>query len=254
MMPLTADQPLVAMVTPMSYSSRFAAVRPSVMGGGTSWSINAAPGYAYGAIGGVKLHGGAVAAMDPMIGPTMYANPFATLGWHAVMYLGSSQARTFPFGGIMTALGASIYTVTEVGSGVLAFDLPAGLPITSSIDQVPLVIDGAEIPLDLTKPVEITTQVDRTGNTVYQMTLWEMKLSADMMRVEIVPIVDSITPSDPPRFRLPPELFLVEHYYFVTFRSMKGGLTGAATGDLQTVTLPLTVASADSAVFKVKGP
>ena len=252
MMAVTPDQPLSAAVTPMAYTQRFAAVRPAVTGGGTSWALTAAPGYAYAASAGVKLHAGAVAATDTMIN-TMYANPFDSLGWHPLVFISSAQARTFSFSGVMTSLGANMYTAAEAGTG-LTFDMPAGLPITMRVNQMPLTIDGAMLPLDLTMPVEFDAQFDRTNNSAYQMTLWEMVLSADMMRVENHPIVDAITSGDSPKFRLPPELLMVDHYYFVTFRSMKGGLTGAATGDLQTVTLPISVAAADSAVFKVTMP
>jgi hypothetical protein len=66
-------------------------------------------------------------------------------------------------------------------------------------------------------------------------------------------VVDALA-TDGPKVRLPPELFQVGHYYYVDFRCIQGGFTNAASGDLQTLTLPYSVSRADSAVFQVVAP
>jgi hypothetical protein len=250
--PVTANRTLTATVTPATYAQRYTAVRPAVGGLGQSWVITAAPGWSIGSNVGPLLHAGGVAATDAMIS-AMYGNPFESLEWRSLLQFTTSATRTHMFQGMIAmTLSAGMYTVTEPSSS-LTLDLPAGLPISISANQIPLSTDGATVMLDLTKPVVIEATIEKPNTTLYLATLYEVVLGMDQMTVERRVVVDAATTGEP-KLRLPPELFQVGHYYYVDFRCVQGGYTNAATGDLQTLTLPYSVSRADSALFQVVAP
>ncbi|MGF2075735.1 hypothetical protein, partial [Enterococcus casseliflavus] len=66
-------------------------------------------------------------------------------------------------------------------------------------------------------------------------------------------VVDALTTSEP-KIALPPDLFAVDHWYAIDVRSVHGGFTGAADGDLESFELPVSISRADSAVFQVVAP
>lgn len=244
-----ANLTLTAMVSPTSYAQRYAAVRPAVAGLGQSWSLNAAPGWAIGSNTGPQLEAGTVAITDTMI-QAMFGNPFESLGWKSLVQFTTSSSRSHMFQGMVAmSLGAVMYTVAEPSTS-LTLDLPAGLPINIIANQVPLSTDGMMVALDLTKPVVVEAIIDKPNSTAYFTTLYELTLSTDMMTVERKIVVDAITTGEP-KLSLPPELFQVGHYYYIDFRCMQGGFMAAASGDLQTLTLPYSISRADSAVFQV---
>jgi hypothetical protein len=247
-----ANKPLSATVTPSVYTQRFSAVRPAVTGLGTSWSVNASPGWSIGSNAGTRLHAGGVAATDSMIS-TMFGNPFESLDWRALIQLTTQSTRTHMFQGVAAmTLSASMYTVAEP-TGTLTFDMPAGLPINIRANQVPLSTDGMTVPLDLTKAVEIDAITDKPNGTLYLVALYEVTLGTDGTTVERTVIVDALTTGEP-TLTLPADLFQVGHYYYLDFRTIQGGYTNAAMGDVQTLALPYSVSRADSAVFQVVAP
>jgi hypothetical protein len=247
-----ANKPLLAAVMPATYMQRFSAVRPAVTGLAQSWIVNAAPGWSIGSNVGPRLHAGTVAATDSMI-TTMFGNPFESLDWRALFQFSTQSTRSYMFMGLVAmTLSASMYALAEP-TGTLTLDMPAGLPINIRANQVPLSTDGMMVPLDLTKAVEIDAITDRPPGTIYTATLYEVALSADMMQVERTIVVD-VAGTGEPKVVLPPDLFEVGKHYYVDFRSMNGGYTDAATGDVSTVTLPYSVSRADSAVFQVVAP
>jgi hypothetical protein len=67
------------------------------------------------------------------------------------------------------------------------------------------------------------------------------------------PIVHAATTGEP-KVRLPADLFQVGHWYYIQFGVAQGAYLGAATGDLQTYTLPVSISRADSALFQVVMP
>jgi hypothetical protein len=248
---VAASETLTATVTPATYAQRYTAVRPAVTGLSQSWIVNAAPGWSIGSNAGPRLHAGTVAPTDTMI-TTMFGNPFAA-EWRSVLQFTTSSARSYMFQAMVALpLSASMYTVAEASS-TLTLDLPAGLPINISANQVPLSTDGMMVMLDLTKPVVIEAITDKPNATLYSATVYEVALSADMMKIDKRVVVDAVTTGEA-KLRIPPELFEVGKYYYVDFRCMQGGYTNAAAGDLQTLTLPYSVSRADSAVFQVVAP
>jgi hypothetical protein len=251
--PVPANLPLTAMIMPATYTQRYSAVRPAVTGLAQSWSVNAAPGWSIGSSAGPRLHAGVAAMTDTMVS-TMFGNPFDGSGWRSLFQFSTSASRTHMFQGMFAlGLSASMYTVTEPGTSTLMLDLPAGLPINIRANQIPLSIDGMMVTLDLSKPVEVDAITDKPNSTLYLVTLYEVALTADSMGVERKIVVDALTTGEP-KLRLPPDLFQVGHSYYFDFRTMQGGFTNAATGDLQTLVLPYSVSRADSAVFQVVAP
>lgn len=247
-----ANKPLIATVTPTTYSERFSAVRPAVSGLTQSWVVTAAPGWAIGSTTGPRLHGGSVAAMDTMIS-TMFGNPFESLDWRSMFQLTVAATRTYMFEDTAAmTLSSSMYTVAEP-SDMLVLDMPAGLPINIRANEVPLSTDGMTVPLDLTKAVAVDAILDKPNCTVHVVTLYKVALAEDMMSVVRTIVVDVATTGEP-KVLLPPDLFEVGSSYYFDVRCMQGGYLDAATGDLQTVTLPYAVSRADSAVFEVVAP
>ena len=247
-----ANKSLTATVMPATYTQRFSAVRPAVTSVGQSWSINASPGWSIGSNAGPRLHAGGVAATDSMI-TTMFGNPFESLDWRALIQLTTQSTRTHMFQGMAAmTLSSAMYTVAEP-TGALVFDMPAGLPINIRANEVPLSTDGMTVALDLTKPVEIDAITDKPNGTVYLVTLYEVALGMDGTTVDRTAIIDALTTGEP-TLTLPAKLFQVGSYYYLDFRTIQGGYTNAAMGDLQTLSLPYSVSRADSAVFQVVAP
>lgn len=247
-----ANDPLNAAIDPTTYAQRFSAVRPAVAGLSMPWSITAAPGWELGTIEGPRLHAGSAATTDTAIA-AMFGNPFESLGWHSLLRFITQATRTYMFQGtIAMTLSAQMYTLQEP-SDTLTLDMPAGLPINIRANEVPLSTDGMTVPLDLTKGVVIDAITDRQDNTIYFAALYEVAASADMTAVERTIVVDALTTGEP-KITFPPDLFQVDHFYYIDFRCVQGGFVDAASGDLESLTLPYSVSRADSAVFQVVAP
>jgi hypothetical protein len=252
MVAVPANRPLSAMVMPSTYMQRFSAVRPSVSGLAQSWFVNAAPGWSIGFSAGPLLQAGSSAMTDAMI-TSMFGNPFESLDWRSVFQFSASASRTYMFmGTLAVGLSAQLYTVTEP-TGTIALDMPAGLAINIRANQIPLSLDGMTVALDLTKAVEVDAITDKPSSTTYLVSLFEVAPSMDGMSAARTLLLDALTTGEP-KFRIPPEFFQVGHYYYFDFRSVQGGYTNAAMGDLVTYKLPYSVSRADSAVFQVVAP
>ncbi len=246
-----ADKALNAAIDPTTLAQRFSAVRPAVSGLSMPWRISAAPGWTLGSTTGARLNAGSAATTDTAIA-AMFGNPFESLDWRSMLQFTAQATRSYAFQGIAMTLTSSMLTVQEP-SDTLTLDMPAGMPINIRVNEVPLSTDGMTVPLDLTKGVVIDAITDKPDNTVYFATVYEVALGADMTTVERTVAVDALTTVEP-KLTLPPELFQVDHFYYVDFRCMQGGYLGGAAGDLETVTLPFSVSRADSAVFQVVAP
>lgn len=250
--PVAATNALNAAIDPTTYAQRFSAVRPAVAGLSMPWNVTAAPGWELGSNAGPRLHAGGAATTDTAI-TAMFGNPFESLGWHSLLQFVTQATRTYSFQGLVAmTLSSAMYTVQEP-SDMLTLDMPAGLPINIRANEVPLSTDGMTVPLDLTKAVVVDAITDKPANTVYFATLYEVALSADMTTVERTIVVDALTTGEP-KITFPADKFQVDHFYYIDFRCMQGGFLDAASGDLETVTLPYSVSRADSAVFQVVAP
>ena len=251
LVPVPANRPLGATIMPNLYAQRFGAVRPAVVGLAQSWVVNAAPGWSIGSNAGPLLHAGSAAMTDTEI-TTMFGNPFESLDWRAVFQFATSSSRTYMFmDTVALPLGAAMYTVAFPGT--LTVDMPAGLPINIRANLVPLTTDGMTVTIDPTKVVEVDATTDNPTNTLYIVTLYEVALATDGMSVTRTPLVDALATGEA-KVRFPGDVFEAGKYYYFDFKSMQGGYTDAATGDLVNVTLPYSVSRADSALFQVMAP
>ena len=252
-----ANTTLTAAIDPAGYATRFAAARPGVNGTSLGWRLNAAPGWSVGLDNGVRLVNGAAVATDTTI-TTAYGNPFESLDWKALFLFSSNSSRTYGYvENAMTAnitLSANMTAVSEANTTTSVL-LGAGLPITIQANDQTLVTDGMTLPLDLSQPVVIEATLDKPTNTYYQLTLIELGLDVSGTAPVVTrrTVVDAVT-AGAAQFRLPPDRFTVGKSYYIAFRAYQGGPTGAPDGDLQTVTLPYSYASLDSAVFTVGMP
>ncbi len=245
----TTDSMLEATIDPPALNTRYSAVRPSLMTAlAQSYFVRAAPGWSVGQPQGISLVQGSLAATATSIAAG-FGNPFTSLGWTSIVEYTTSQSRTYMFDMTHTVtLTATMQTLAEVGSEPLTLDLPAGLPITISIDATPLTVDGMSVQLDLSKPVVVDATLDRPQSSLYVARLVELDpSSATVTKTLVAEMVVTGTPT----FAFPPELFQPGHTYYVTVVSAAGGFTGAATGDLQTVSFPYTSGTLDSGVFTV---
>jgi hypothetical protein len=250
MVPVPANKPLAATITPSTYASRFSAVRPAVSGLSQGWNVVAAPGWSIGATAGPLLRAGGSAMTDTSIS-TMFGNPFESLDWRSLFQFAATETRSYTFMGMAIGLSAQMYNLVEPpATGSITVDMAAGLPVNIRANEVPLSVDGMAVMLDLTKPIEVDAITDNAKATVYYATLYEVALSSDGTSVTRTPIVEAATTGEP-KLKFPQELFQVGHYYYFDFRCVLGGFMNAAMGDFQTLTLPYTVSRADSAVFQV---
>ncbi|HSD89936.1 MAG TPA: hypothetical protein VLB44_20535 [Kofleriaceae bacterium] len=240
------DTPLTATIDPTGYATRYSAVRPATTGLGMTWRVAACPGWSIGIDGGVVLNSGGSAMTDMMINAP-HANPFESLGWKTLMTFTTSSSRSYTYMAVPIGLGASMQTIAEPGSSI-NLNLPAGLPITIRANLTPLTTDGMMLTLDLTKPIAVDAIVDKMSATLWGLSVHEIQVNGTTATRTLV--TDAVT-TGMPSFKLPPELFQAGHTYVITFRAYEGGFPNAASGDLQTVTLPVSVSSLDGALFTV---
>lgn len=247
---VTADKTLNASIDPTGYSTRYSAVRPAPMGLAMSYNITAAPGWSVAATVGITLKSGGSAMTDTSI-TGMYANPFESLGWKSLLVFSTSTSRMTPFTymGMPVGLNAGMTQVLEEGSSN-SIGLAAGLPITIRVNSTALTTDGMNLALDLTKAVEVTADIDKTATpTAIGVTLDEVQ--ANGSRKTVVDAITTPVAGQPAKVTLPPDAFEVGKTYVIRFRTWDGAFTGAATGDLQTISLPFSTSYLDGGVFTV---
>jgi hypothetical protein len=138
--------------------------------------------------------------------------------------------------------------ITYVDAGATAAPLDAGLPTTILVGTTQLNSDGQMLAVDASKPVEVTFLSDKSSNTLYQMTLYELVLNG--MAYDRQVVVEGLATQ--PTFDIPSDLLVSGHTYVIRAGCIQGGYTMAATGDLQTSSFPISFGQLDSGVFTVQ--
>lgn len=256
-----ATEPLTATLAPATFSTRFSAVRPAVSGLGLTWRITAAPGWSIASDQGVVLHDGTLTPMDTMVSE-MFSNPFESLDWRSVFTFSALSTRTHMFTQgtttVPVSLEARLRTLAAVAPATpIPVDMPCGLPTTIRANLVMLATDGMTLPVAPDAPVSVEVLVDRPSNTLYQMIVVELGISttgttSGVTRKTVLELLTTSGPTGSATFTIPPGVLAVGTSYYVKVRAFQGGFTEAASGDLQTVSLPFSVGSFDSAVFTVE--
>ena len=245
MVSVTTDKTL-SVPLPTDLATRYSAVRPAVGTPGSSWSVTAAPGESMGVANGVPLLSGSPAAADTMVTGT-YGDPFESLGWPAAFTLSTSASRTYMLNTIAVTLGASLST--QVDASATAAPLDAGLPTTILLGTTQLNSDGLMITVDPTAPVDVSFLADKSSNTLYTATISELVMNGTAYDRQ--PVIAAVTSPDP-KFLFPAGTLQSGHIYVIRAGCLQGGYTGAATGDLQTRSFPLSQGTLDSGVFTVQ--
>ncbi|MEO8840684.1 MAG: hypothetical protein ABI591_07985 [Kofleriaceae bacterium] len=242
------DKMISAQIAPTALATRYAAVRPAIGSLALGWSCVAAPGYQRGLVNGPTLNDGGILASATTI-TGAYGNPFASLGWKELLFYNSYETRTVTLPGAQTfGLSAGLQTIVQPMSGQ-TFDMPAGLPQTISLNDMPLTSDNMAVYVDPAKYVHITMVNDRTTNTFVQAELFEV-LTPDAMTVTTKLVLDALA-VDPTALVMPPDVFVAGHTYFIQAITRQGGWPNAATGDFQTQAPPFYVGYNYSGVFTV---
>jgi len=245
MVAVAADKTL-SIPLPTDLATRYSAVRPAVGAAATSWSVVAAPGETIGISAGVPLLSGAPASTDTMV-TGMYGDPFESLGWPAVFTLSTSASRTYMLMATPVTLGAALNTAVDASA--TAAPLDAGLPTTILLGTTQLNSDGLTVTVDPSTPVAVSFLADKSSNTLYSATIYELVLNG--ATYDRTPVVTAATAPDP-KFLFPAGTLQSGHTYVIQAGCLQGGFTGAATGDLQTRSFPLSHGSLDSGVFTVQ--
>jgi hypothetical protein len=245
---IAVDKTLSSQITPTALATRYTAVRPAVGTLALGWECVAAPGYQRGIVDGPLLNTNGIVATATML-TGVYGNPFASLGWQELLFYNSLESRTVTLpSGQTFGLDAGLETIVQPAPGQ-TFDMPAGLPQTISLADVPLTSDNMAVSVDPSKYVHITMVNDRTTNTFVQAALFEV-LTPDAMTLTTKLVIDA-TAVDPTALVLPPDVFVVGHTYFIEAITHQGGFPNAATGDFQTQAPPFYVGYNYSGVFTV---
>lgn len=246
------DQTLDVTIQPDAVDPRYQQVRPAVASLGMAWYLHASPGYLYANTNGPLLNAVGVAPTDPGALTAAYGNPFTNLGWKTVMTWSTNERRTYtPAGSMIGAtLYAGMYEVAEPTAGS-TLDLPAGLPVTVKIDQMPLLVDGVTLTLDPAKAVDLSFDVEagHLDNTFYQVNLYELvpNDANTALQYEVRLGCSGLAP----HFVVPRSLFSPGHLYTLRAISVKGGYPALASGDLTNRDLPESVSYLDSGVFEI---
>jgi hypothetical protein len=242
------DKMLSAQIAPTALATRYTAVRPAVGSLALGWACVAAPGYQRGAVNGPTLNDSGILPTATTI-TAAYGNPFASLGWKELLFYNSYESRTVTLpGGQTLGLNAGLETIVQP-SASQTFDMPAGLPQSISLNEMPLATDNMTVTVDPTKYVHITMVNDRTANTFVEVALFEV-LTPDATTVTTKLVIDALA-VDPTALVLPPDVFVAGHTYFIEASAHQGGFPNAATGDFQTQAPPFYVGYSFSGVFTV---
>lgn len=244
------DVPLdrtIAVTIDPTVPNRTAAQRPVVAGQGMSYSITAAPGAAVGQNAGPQLASAVIPPASPALLTATYGNPFAA--WPAVLRVGMSASRTvtpFDLPGTAYLYGGALF-VGPPETQTAPLDSP--LPVLVTVAGRALATDNLDVPLDRTRPVEITAEFDRPGVAgLYTATLFELVPDgaggfARVPRAEFA--------STTPTWRVPASVFDAGTTYFIRAGLYADGYDAAMNGDQATVSLPITFGYLDSGVFQV---
>ena len=252
MQAVAQDQTFDAAIDPGMLATRYAAVRPAVTAPATmNWSLMAAPGYQQLQVLGPELQAGGIAMADTTIAMP-YGNPFASYGWHPVLSYATYELRTVTLStGDTLQLSAGMSSYQEPASGA-TLDMPAGLPQTISIDQIPLSSDNMSVTIDPTKYATVTLVTDHPTNSLYQVALDEV-VDVAMQPVTLRRVVTMST-TDPTSLILPADAFAAGHTYTIEAICYEGGFVNAVTGDLLNRSLPFANGYNYSGVFTVANP
>ncbi len=243
---VTPAAPFDAKINPAAAAMRLAATMPATTTPTFRWELDAAPGYTAGATTGVRLDGATLAMTDTSIAKS-YANPFVAQGWQAVMTYEATASRTYMIGTTPVALTSLLATFTDPQPG-LVLDLPAALPKTIALAGQPLAMDGMAVTIDPTQPADIAITTDNSSaSSVYAVTVQEIALVGGTLTR--TPVVDVAATGS--QLVLPPTVLQPGHTYTLIASCVSGGYANAATGDLQTFSLPASIGTASSAVFTV---
>jgi hypothetical protein len=218
-----------------------------------AWYLNAAPASSIGN-SGPQLNALQLLSTSSGAISASYGNPFTGLGWDTVMLWDSYEYRTFvPAGQTLAAtLYTQLYEYALPTAGV-TLDVPAGLPITISINSTPLVSDGATVTIDPNQQVDISFATDSSnGCTLYQMQLFDLVPNAANTALQSNLVFGATGVAAD--FKIPPDPFVVGHNYALRGICLSGGFPTLATGDLTNRALPLSVGYMDGGVFTVAGP
>jgi hypothetical protein len=210
-----------------------------------SWSVNAAPGWTINNNAGITLASGGSAMGDTMVTGS-YGNPFESLMWKSVLTFATSTPRATPYmvGTNTVPLGAGMYRVQV--DGMSSSTIAAPLPIAIRLNSMLLNTDGMSVSLDLTKPIEIKADLDKTtAPTVYSVGVDEVLANGSRKRVV------SATALDTTKLLLPATFFEVGKSYVIQYQTYDGGYPNVGSGDLQNLALPFSTAYLDSGVFTV---
>jgi len=230
---------------PTDLAQRYAAVRPAVGAPSVSWNLSAAPGATVGIALGPQLLSGVPAMADTAV-TAMFGDPFESLGWPATFNLNTSASRTAMINAIPVSLTAQM--TTFVDASATAAPLDAGLPTTILVGTTQLNTDGQMLAIDTTKPVEISFLSDKSTNTLYQATIYELVLNG--MAYDRQLVLDAV--GTDPKFDIPSDLMTSGHTYVIRAGCIQGGFTMAASGDLESPSFPLSFGQLDSGVFTVQ--
>ncbi len=244
--PVTPNQTFSATVSSASVANRFAAQKPTITSAVTqTYRVEASPGYALGMPVGFSLANGDIAPADPTTINAPYANPFSAQ-WHPVASHIATAQRSFNIGGTTAVLTSFLQALSEANPSP-ALNMAAGLPTMTTINDIPLNADGMTVPLNVNGPVYVDVKADRTDNSVYEVTVVEIAVVESQITRTVVASTTGVDPHLP----LPPGVLQAGHTYYLAVRCTAGGYTEAASGNLQTFALPVSIGYQEGAVFTV---
>jgi hypothetical protein len=249
------DRTLAFTVDTATVATRFAATRPAMANLAMSWSVVAAPGYQIVSNAGPVLQAAGVAPGGDAIN-VPYGNPFvADHDWPDVVTWSTAESRTFtpPALGLPVAPQAGMFQLVFPTAG-MALDLPAGLPITLTMNGTPLTTDGATMTVDPAKAVSVSFVADAQNNTLFQLQLFELVPNSQTAPTALVYLQRLGASGSKPEFLLPPELFEVGKTYVLRAICIQGGFPTLGMGDLTNRMPPQAVSFLDGAVFTVAAP
>ena len=251
MAPIAIDQNLAATIDPTTAAGRLAIPQPTNGPPALDWSLVAAPGFEVANTNGIQLRAGAAAATDTSVA-VPYGNPFTARNWHPAFTWAPTSSRTATVGTLPVTMFAQLVDILDAGTGAITADLPAGLPLVTTLAGTPLTTDNTVVTADPTMPLTVSFTADNMTNTLYQLQVFELVPNATSTALQYQ-IAMSLTAVQP-EFTLPPNTLATGKNYTLRAICIAGGYPSIAQGDLTARTLPFSLGFADRGAFSVMSP
>ena len=235
---------------------RFVGATPGYPTRGADWAITATPDLSIGPLGETRIAAISGATATPIDLDVGFTNPIRGSKLLASVGYGAARPLTYP-GATATQLGAALrhYYPVELSLDCAAnaralASTGVGIPGEATLAGVRLAGDSVVVPIDPGTDPELVWELAAEGAVDrYEIALLEV-LEDAVSGITTTRAIRTIITAEP-RVTIDGGLLISGAYYVFVIVS-KRGYPGAASGDISTITYPLSTAVTNSSMFQVQ--